>query len=52
MVELGELMADIGWAVAIPDQNSIDHLVIGKPEKIKEIVKELQKKYDIMKKDN
>jgi len=49
--DLGKLLEELGWSMLIPDKNSVDHLIIGKKEVIKEIGKNLDEDYDLMTKD-
>jgi len=48
IMELSRLLPQINWAIAIPDKNNVDHLVIGKEEIIKKITDELSEDYDLV----
>lgn len=49
--ELSALLGKIGWAIAIPDQEAVDHLIVGKFEVVDEITASLITEYDILEKD-
>jgi hypothetical protein len=46
--ELNKALNKVNWAIAIPDGESIDHLVIGRIEKIEQLVRDLPYEYEVM----
>ena len=49
--ELNRALGKIGWSIAIPDSELVDHLIIGKVEAVQNVVAELPAEYDIMVKE-
>ena len=51
IIEASEILSRIGWSVAIPQTEEIDHLVVGEKEKLAEIVQASKIEYEMMTKD-
>lgn len=49
--ELGRIVETLGWAIAIPDKNTVDHLIIGKADRVKKVTDDLSQDYDILVKE-
>jgi Mg2+/Co2+ transporter CorB len=49
--ELNRMLGHMGWHIAIPDKDTVDHLIIGKIEKVEKIINQISGKYDIMERE-
>lgn len=48
--ELDKILTRMGWVIALPDSDKIDHIIIGKKKVVENIVSEVVGSYDIMEK--
>jgi len=51
IVEASDLLARIGWSIAIPEKDDIDHLLVGEIEALEDIAVNLDEEYTIMSKE-
>lgn len=48
ILELNKILKKIGWSIAIPDVEAVDHMIIGKEEKVVAVTEKLPQAYDVM----
>jgi hypothetical protein len=51
IIEVSEILSRVGWSIAIPQTDEIDHLVVGEEERLVEIMHDSKIGYKILKKD-
>lgn len=51
IIEASEILARIGWSIAIPQTNEVDHLVVGTKEALGNVLSTLPAEYEVMTKE-
>lgn len=52
ITEISKLVAKLGWGIAVPDQDSVDHLIVGKVKVIENLIQDIPQDYDILEKED
>jgi hypothetical protein len=52
IIEASEILSRIGWSVAIPQTEEIDHLMVGEKEKLVELAEVSEREYELMTKED
>jgi hypothetical protein len=51
IVEASDLLAKVGWSIAIPEKDDVDHILVGKIEALEDLVFDLDEEYTVMSKE-
>jgi hypothetical protein len=51
IVEASDLLAKVGWSIAIPEKDDVDHILVGEIEALEDLVFDLDEEYTVMSKE-
>lgn len=51
IIEASDILARIGWSIAIPQTKEVDHLIVGEKEALAEVLSIVPIEYEVMTKE-